>query len=482
MVRVKNAHQSPKGIADFISRRAGMYSKFFVESDFGGVMQGIFLALLIVFNGTETGQVLASPRPIGRRRRFLLLTRTGPGLLRVGYLDKMTRRDCFPLLPAGLGLAATASAQRDAGKISIAGLEIFPVHVNARGNWILVRLGTNEGITGIGEASHGNSDEATVRHLRQFAGLLKGRSVFDMEWLRATVTPDVLRGGTSAACALSGLEQCMWDIVGQALNLPVCDLFGGVLRTSIRNYANINRSTDPRTPAGFALMAERAIAAGFDAVKLAPWDDMPRDLSNAARVEEITQLGIDRATAVRKVMGSDRDLLLDAHSKFDLERGLALLKRVEPLRLFWLEEVTKVPDLPAIRRAERMPSAGGEVIYGMKGFLPYINAGSVDIVMPDVKYCGGMLELKKIAGLAEAAGLKVAPHGPASPVGNAAAAHVCAGMPNFLILEFSYGEVPWRAELIEPPEHIGKGHLSLSARPGLGIRINEKVAVKYRAE
>jgi galactonate dehydratase len=393
----------------------------------------------------------------------------------------MTRRQWLSTLPAGLSLAASASAQRDTAKITIRGLEIFPVHVNARGNWILVRLGTNEGITGIGESSHGATDAATVQHLRRFAEMLKGRSVFDIEWLRSAAAPDVSAGGTSAACALSGLEQCMWDIIGQALNLPVCNLFGGTLRTNIRNYANINRSTDPRTPVGFAEMAERAINAGFDAIKLAPWDDMPRDLSNSAKVEEITQLGIERAIAVRKVLGPGRDLLLDAHSKFDLARGLTLAKRVEPLNLFWLEEVTSVPDLPAIRKAERMPAAGGEVIYGAKGFLPYINAASVDIVMPDVKYCGGMLELKKIASLAEAAGLKVSPHGPASPVGNMAAAHVCAGMPNFLILEFSYGEVPWRSELVDPPEHLEKGYLQVPARPGLGIRLNEKIAQKYKA-
>ncbi len=172
---------------------------------------------------------------------------------------------------------------------------------------------------------------------------------------------------------------------------------------------------------------------------------------------------------------------MDAHSKFDLTRGLQLLHRVEPLKLFWLEEVTRVADLPAIRHAAPMPSAGGEVIYGARGFLPYINAGCVDIVMPDVKYCGGMLELKKIASLAEAAGLKVSPHGPASPVGNVCAAHVCAGLPNFLILEFSYGEVPWRAELIDPPEQLSGGSLTLTATPGLGMRLNEKIAAKYRA-
>jgi L-alanine-DL-glutamate epimerase-like enolase superfamily enzyme len=205
--------------------------------------------------------------------------------------------------------------------------------------------------------------------MRRFTELLKGRSVFDIEWLRATVASDVSTGGTSAACALSALEQCQWDIIGQALNLPVYQLFGGALRLSIRNYANINRSTDPRTPGGFASMAERAIQAGFDAVKLA------HDLSDGAKVEEITQLGIDRASAVRKAIGPARDLLLDAHSKFDLPRGLELMNRVEVLKLFWLEEVPPVPGLPAIRHAERMPTAGGEVIYGAGGFLRYITPG-----------------------------------------------------------------------------------------------------------
>ncbi len=396
----------------------------------------------------------------------------------------MTRRQYLSRFAAAalpLGIPAiSSSAQNDAAKVRVGGYETFVVHVNARGNWVLVQLMTDSGIIGLGEASHGSRDVLTLQYLATFAGRLKGRSIFDIEWLRSTAAAEIATGGTSAACALSALEQCLWDIAGQALNVPTYELFGGALRTSIRNYANINRSTDPRTPEGFATMAKRAVDAGFTAVKLAPWDDMPADLTNASKREEIAQLGIDRAAAVRKVLGPDRDLLLDAHSKFDLAHGLALPKRLEFLKLFWLEEVTEVPDLPAIHRAASMPSAGGEVIYGAKGFLRYINAGCVDIVMPDVKYCGGMLELKKIASLAEAAGLQVSPHGPASPVGNMAAAHVCAGMPNFLILEYSYGEVPWRSELIDPPERLEKGFLELSQRPGLGVRLNQKTATKYK--
>ena len=408
-------------------------------------------------------------------------------------LHMLTRREWFTSLPVwGTAVAGAAAKTKTAAKIKVGSLETFVVHVNARGNWVFVRLGSSVGLTGIGEASQSGNDRLTLQYLQQFADLLEGRSVFDIEWLREQVRPEIklldgllLRGGRSAACALSALEQCCWDIIGQALNVPVYDLFGGALRTSIRLYANINRSTDPRTPAGFASMAERALEAGFDAVKLAPWDEMPRGLYSGPKAEEITQQGIDRAEATRKAIGPKRDLLLDAHSKFDVEHGLRLLPRVAPLNLFWIEEVTRPPGLPAIRRyaelAKYMPIAGGESRYGAKAFYPYMTAGSVDILMPDVKYCGGMLEVKKVGILGASAGLKVAPHDPAGPVGTAATAQVCATMQDFLILEFAFGEVPWRAELIDPPEDTTHGRLAVTSRPGLGIRLNEKTAARYRA-
>ena len=137
-------------------------------------------------------------------------------------------------------------------------------------------------------------------------------------------------------------------------------------------------------------------------------------------------------------------------------------------------------DLAKLNEVAKMPTAGGESIYGVRGFLPYIAAKAVDIVMPDVKYCGGMLELKKIAALAEAAGMQVSPHGPASPIGNLAAAHVCVGIPNFQILEFSHGEVPWRAEIVDPPEQISGGYMTLSERPGLGVELNGRVVAAHR--
>jgi galactonate dehydratase len=384
-----------------------------------------------------------------------------------------------------LALTPMAAAARGAAtaKMTVADLEIFQVKVNHRGNWILLRLHTSNGMTGIGEASHG-SDAKVLTLVRKYFDSMKGRSVFDLEWLRAHAENEVKESGITGAIALSGIEQCLWDIHGKALGVPVYDLLGGKLHDRIRNYANINRSTVDRTPAGFAAMAEKAIAAGFDAIKLAPFDNMPRGLTDPAKIEEFSKLGLDCAAAVRQVIGPKRDLLIDVHSHFDLAHGRELARRFEPLNLFWLEEVTPprpLEWLATINREAKMPTAGGESIYSVRGFYPYIAGGAVDIVMPDVKMCGGVLELKKIAAMAEGAGLTVAPHGPASPLGNVVAAHVCATMPNFHILEFSYGEVPWRAEVIDPPESVQKGgYLTFTGKPGYGVDLNEKALAAHK--
>jgi galactonate dehydratase len=397
-------------------------------------------------------------------------------------MDRRSLLQRLAMSPVALVSTAFTNEQHGLPRLTVDELEVFRVKVNHRGNWTIARLRTSVGITGLGDASQSGKDDQTLVYLKQFAELLKGRSIFDVEWLRKAVAPAIRQYGTPAAVAASALDQCLWDLQGQALSVPTYDLFGGRIQERIRLYANINRSTEDRTPEGFARMAAKAVAASFDAVKLAPFDEMPRGSTDREQIERDTRRGIDCAQSVRQTIGPQRDLLIDAHSHFNREDGLDLARRFEPLHLFWLEEVTPakpVEDLAAINKAATMPTAGGESIQGIAGFYPYIKAEAVDIVMPDVKVCGGMLEMKKIAALAEGAGLIASPHGPASPIGNVTAAHVIATIPNFNILEFSYGEVPWRAELIDPPEQISGGALVLSTRPGLGVKLNEKTAAKY---
>lgn len=392
-------------------------------------------------------------------------------------MARMQRRDFLAAASlSALACSTVPAPDRNALAIKVTGIEIFPLSVNARGNWVIVRALTDAGLTGLGDASHSGADDPAIGKLQEYGALMIGRSIYDIEWLRQQAFPEYAAFGRAASCAVSAIDQALHDIQAQAAGVPLWALFGGKLRGEVRNYANINRSVDVRTPEGFAELAQSAVDAGFDAIKMASYDGMPLQ-GSAAEIAAHTQLGTDCIKAVRAVIGPDRDLLVDAHSNFDLQRGLQLLKDLEPLDLYWLEEVAAPFDILAeIDKAAPMPTAGGESLFGVGEFLEYVKYDPVDIAMPDIKYCGGMLELKKIAALCEAAGMEVAPHGPASPVGNMAAAHVCVTLPNLAVLEYSHGDAPWRHELLDPPEPLGTGGmLSVSDRPGLGHQLNMRV-------
>jgi len=390
----------------------------------------------------------------------------------------MTRRDWMWSASGAAALTAGragSSWAAEAAKVKITGFEIYTVHVNTRA-WVVFKLLTDAALTGLGEATHSGAIAVSVA--RDLFEVIRGRSPFEIERLRQAAIPKVFaadsRDKRPNAAAFAGLEQCMWDLQGKALGVPCYQLLGGKLRDETRNYANINRMTrgDERTPEGFARNAQRAVDGGFDAFKLAPFDHMRREEADPARYERDSDLGVQMAEGVREVVGSDRDLLLDAHSRFTQEQALDIAGRLEHLNLFWLEEVARSTDiLAAVNRQAKMPTAGGESLFGVREFFPYLKAGAVDIVMPDVKFCGGMLELKKIAAMAGASGVQTSPHGPASPIGNMAAAHVCVTMPNFQILEFAFGEVPWRAECVEPAESIVNGRLKVSETPGIGYEL-----------
>jgi galactonate dehydratase len=394
----------------------------------------------------------------------------------------VTRRELLtlPAALAGANLFAQGVPARKRANSTIDRFELFRVKVNQRGDWVLLRTHSSEGLTGLGDCSQSGDDVKVLALLQQYERALKGRSIFAIEELRQWRRPHIAAHGRHAVVAISAIEQSLWDLQGQVLGVPSYELFGGRLRSSIRQYANVNRMTIDRTPDGFARSVERAVADGFDAVKMAPFDGL---VTNPApeRARQI-HVAIECAQAARRVLGPSRDLLIDVHSLLTVPEGLGILKEMEALKLYWLEEVTSAEPLDAlatINRATAMTTAGGENVAGIEAFYRYASAGVVDVLMPDVKYCGGLLELRKVAGMAEGMGLRVSPHGPASPVGNVAAGHACVTMPNCEINEFAYAEVSWRAELIDPPESFETGRLTIGDQPGFGIRLNEKIVRRF---
>lgn len=366
-------------------------------------------------------------------------------------------------------------------EVIVTDLEVIVVNVTQRTKWIFVLLTASNGVTGLGEASLGRRSELT--ELNSFFRLVEGQSPFDINLYRTKGWPRASSGNRAVATAFSAIEQALWDIVGKTLNVPVYQLFGGKLRDSLPVYANINRATSNRTPEGFAEKARQAVADGFKAIKAAPFDGFPPLTAAANEISSARQLGVDCVFAMREAVGDDIAIKIDAHSFFDVELSISVAQQLLPANLSWYEEPiapTQTTNTRRIHESISQTLAGGEFLFGVEGFAPLCEENAVDIIMPDIKHCGGLLEAFRIAAVAEANGVKVSPHNPSGPVSTAASVALCAALPNFEILEYQWGEQPWRSNLVVPNERFVNGAINISNSPGFGITFNERVLAEHR--
>ncbi|MCM3880494.1 MAG: mandelate racemase/muconate lactonizing enzyme family protein [Vicinamibacterales bacterium] len=395
-------------------------------------------------------------------------------------------------LGASAGLFASSALWRPrmleaAPRLRVTGLELLPIRATERTVWLIVRLKTDSGLTGLGEASDAfgfantSKQDATrmEAQLRTFFGFVDGKSPLDIGAYRRQGERLAARGDLQAATAYSAIEQALWDIAGKALDVPTWTLLGGKVRDTLEVYANINRATKVRTPAGFATTAKAAVKDGFRAVKGAPWDGFPAPGSPAATIEAAVENGIACVEAMREAIGPGVELMVDCHSFFDVPLAERVAHRLEPQRLSWYEEPVapeRIEDTREIRRRIQQPMAAGEILYGVAGFTPLSRNQTVQVIMPDVKHCGGLLELTRIAAVAESDGVTVAPHNPSGPVSTAASVQVCAVINNFRLLELQWGEVGWRQDVLSPSERFDRGTIQVPDRPGFGVELNDKVA------
>jgi len=398
-----------------------------------------------------------------------------------------SRRDFFRTLPALTVIpslsAETATVlplgQAELG-LRITEMEVIGVRATMRTNWIFVRLTTNDGQTGLGEASVNR--RLNLPELSGFFNLVRDRSPFEIERYRQAGWATASTGNRQQATAFSAIEQAQWDLVGKSLGAPVYDLVGGRLRDELPVYANINRATTDRSPNGFAISAQQAVADGFRAIKAAPFDGFPSLDQPRAEVEAATELGVHCIEAMRTAIGPDIDLKIDAHSHFDVALAIDVATRLEPQRLSWYEEPVPPTDLDstmAIKNGIRQTMAGGEFLFGVEEFSPLCQNRAVDIIMPDVKHCGGVAEIRRIATVADLYDVLVSPHNPSGPVSTMVSAQVCAGLPNFDILEYQWNEVPWRGDLVDPPERFSEGILQVPDGPGCGVTLNNTVVREH---
>ena len=361
----------------------------------------------------------------------------------------------------------------------ITGLDVVAVHVNHRGDWAFVGVDTDGGIRGTGELRAGVGYGGRVQAVREMESGLVGRDPLRIARIVSDFAPRA--ADRDRVCALSAVEQALWDIAGKALGVPVCTLFGGPVRDEVRLYANINRATVDRTPGGFARNAAAAVAEGFGAVKLAPFDGMPDGVDRASDAAT----GITCLEAVREAVGPGVDLLVDCHCRFTAKGAVEVADALRDLDLFWFEQPVPESDPDTCRRVRDgcgLRIAGGEQRMFRQGFREVVEGKTMDVVMPDVTVVGGLGELMKVADMAEAWGIPTSPHGPFGPFAIAAGVQAMAAHPGFLVLEFGWGEVPWRSALTTPPEQIDGGRIRLTDRPGLGFDLNPDVVESHLVE
>ena len=358
------------------------------------------------------------------------------------------------------------------------------------GSRMFVKIHTNQDIWGCGEGV--DATPGTYHLVQRFGRILAGKSPLNVHRLYE----DLRRGGFFAGAqsgmyvaVLSAIETALWDLTGKALGLPVYQLLGGKFRDRVRVYCvTALYQRDLPTPQDFAKAAKEAVDMGFTAVKFdldQANDPKKYDAYNwTASPGELRRM-VDQMTAAREAVGPDIDIAVDMHGRYDAITGEQVAKRLEPLNLMWLEEPIPAENVEAYRRiteSTSTPICAGENHYLAHGFRPLLEAGAVDVVMPDLQKAGGLGEGQRIANFANLYYVPFAPHMVASYLGAMASAHVCASVPNFLILEWQiyfHQEAMYEEIVTFDGPMVVDGFIPLSEKPGIGVEINEEGLRKY---
>ena len=355
---------------------------------------------------------------------------------------------------------------------------------------LFVKVHTNQGIWGCGEAV--DAVGGTYYMVQNLGRRLRNQSPLNVNALAERIRKGGVFGGAQAGmfvAVLSAIETALWDLAGKAFGLPVYQLLGGKFRDRIRVYCDTAFYAARETgPAAFAKAAKGAVASGYTAMKFDL--DEGNDPSKYDRVNWTASPGeiqrmVDCLSAAREAVGPKVDICADMHGRYDLPTGLQVAKRVEPLNLMYLEEPVPAENVDAYKKIAdetSTPICGGENVFLAHGFRRGLEIGAWDIVMPDLQKTGGLGEGQRIANLAHLHYVPFAPHMVASYLGAMASAHVCASVPNFMIMEWQtyFDTQPmWKEIVTYDGPQVEKGFITVSNRPGIGVEINEDGMRKY---
>ena len=361
--------------------------------------------------------------------------------------------------------------------MKIVRLETFLTNAGLR-NYLFIRLTTDTGLTGLGEASL-EWQEKTVQTLihEWVEDRVLGADPFDIEAVAGGLIRDQYQGGATVLTAISGVEIALWDLVGKACGQPVYRLLGGRARKRLPAYAN-GWYGGARTPADYAERARDVAARGYRAMKFDPFGTAWKEMSRA-QMDEAERI----VAAVRAAVGDEVELMIEVHGRLSAGCAIAMGRRLVPYRPAWFEEPVSPYNLDllkVVQAALPFPVAAGERLYVLEDFYRLAALRAADVVQMDPAHCGGLLLGKKIAALAEARDLQVSPHCSIGPVALCAALHLDWATPNVLIQEdFGEYDVPWRKDLVFGWDPMCRGDFTLPEGPGLGIELNTEVCAAH---
>ena len=346
-----------------------------------------------------------------------------------------------------------------------------------RTNWVFVKIYTDEGLTGVGEGTLEYKEHALCGAIEHLKSYLLGKDPRNIERIYHDAYRDAYwRGGAVLMSALSAVECALWDILGKSLGVPVYQLLGGKANDDCRIYVN-GWFAGAKTPAEFAEKAKIAVKKGVTAMK---WDPFGKsymqissaDLSNA----------LECVAAVREAVGDKVDLMIEGHGRFDVPTGIKIAKELEPFKPMWFEEPVPPDNLDALKAVrDKSPVAisAGERLYTRHDYNELFRMRACDYIQPDVSHAGGIMELKKIAAIAETDYIPFAPHNPSGPVATAATLQLAACCPNFCILEIMYSDVEYRKDITNENLIFEDGKIKIGDKPGLGIELNEEECLRH---
>ena len=343
---------------------------------------------------------------------------------------------------------------------------------------MFLRLTTDTGLTGVGEASLEWQERAVQCLLQDWVEeRILGGDPFDVESVIGGMMRDQYQGGATILTAISGVEIALWDLIGKACGQPVYKLLGGRARERLPAYAN-GWYGGALTPEDYAAKARRVVARGYSAMKFDPfgtgWKEMSEDAMQAAEAV---------VAAVREAVGDKIDLMIEVHGRLSVECAIEMGRRLIPYRPAWYEEPVTPWSLDLLKEVKQrlpLPIAAGERLYLLEEFSRLAALSACDIVQLDLAHCGGLSVGKKIAALMQPQDLRLAPHCSTGPVALCAAVHFGWSTPHVLVQEnFGDFDVPWRHDFVGGWNPCRNGEYQRPSKPGLGIELNEAVIAAH---